>query len=69
MTALASSISDIDTDVLLSLLVKSLENSVYDEFKYFFNQMVDDDLDGVEFSNLRDEVFSTVCERLTISYK
>ena len=61
--------TEINVNLLLDGVVKALEAQVYDEFQYIFNQMVDDDLDGVEFQNLRDEAFDAVRERLTISYK
>lgn len=69
MTTLATTAADINVDALLTAIVNDIDQQIWDTFKYHFNPMVDEDLNSIDYANLRDQIFDAVSKRLIVSFK
>ena len=69
MTQLATTASDVNVEVLMTAMVNDIDQQLWDIFKYHLASMTDDEVDGVAWQNMRDELFEKVSERMVISFK
>ena len=69
MTQLATTAADVNLEVLMTAMVNDIDQQLMDIFKYHLASMTDDEVDGVAWQNMRDELFEKVSERMVISFK